>query len=70
MVKDMHIPTRDDDFDYNFKKVIDMMKEDFPDLADLSSDDFQEKVWNDHELCVYFTQKMLCSNMRRIDCGN
>lgn len=54
----MHIPTIEDDFDYNFKAVIDMMKDDFPELKDLSSDDFQERVWNDKEMCVYFTQKM------------
>lgn len=54
----MHIPTIEDDFDYNFKKVIDMMRDDFPELTNLSSDDFQETVWNDKEMCVYFTQKM------------
>ena len=55
---EMHIPTIEDDFDYNFKKVIDMMRDDFPDLSNLSSDDFQEAVWYDKEMCVYFTQKM------------
>lgn len=54
----MHIPTIEDCFDYNFKDVIDMMREDFPQLKDLSSEDFQEAVWNDREMCVYFTQKM------------
>ena len=54
----MHIPTIDDNFDYNFIAVIEMMKDDYPDLKGLPSDDFQEKVWNDEELCVYFTQKM------------
>lgn len=54
----MYISTIEDNFDYNFKKVINMMKNDFPQLNDLSSDNFQEAVWNDKEMCVYFTQKM------------
>lgn len=55
----MHIPTIEDDFDYNFKAVIKMMKDDFPELKELSSEDLQDDMWKRKDLQEYFTQKMV-----------
>lgn len=55
----MHIYTIEDDFDYQFKRIIKKMKEDYPELEDLSSDDLQEAIWKDKNMCESFTHKML-----------
>lgn len=55
----MRIHTIEDNFDYQFKKVIKALKEDFPELADLPTDELQEAVWGNAAMCVSFTHRML-----------
>lgn len=55
----MYISTIEDNFDYNFKAVIRMMKEDFPELKELSSEDLQDELWKQKDLQEYFTHKMV-----------
>lgn len=59
MVKDMHIPTIEEDFEYQFKELIKDMKKAYPQLANLSSDDLQDAIWEDKDICVEFAHKMI-----------
>lgn len=55
----MHIPTIEDDFDYQFKKVIKDMKELYPELKELSSEDLQDSIWNNKDMCETLTHRIL-----------
>lgn len=55
----MHIPTIEDNFDYQFKKVMKDMKELYPELMELSSEDLQDAIWNNRDICEAFAHRML-----------
>ena len=55
----MHIPTIEDDFDYQFKKVMKDMNELYPELVELSSEDLQDTIWNNKDMCEALAHRML-----------
>ena len=54
----MGIITIEDKFDYNFKEVIKAMKEDYPALKGMESEDFQDAICGDERLREYFAHEM------------
>ena len=55
----MHIPTIEDNFDYQFKKVMKDMKKLYPELVELSSEDLQDTIWNNKDMCEELAHRML-----------
>lgn len=54
----MKIPTIEENFDYQMKKVIAKFKEDF-ELEELTAEEFQEEVWEDERLCAEFGRAVM-----------
>lgn len=55
----MRIPTIEDNFDYQFKELIKDMKDLYPELKDLSSEDLQDAIWKDIDMCKTLAHKMI-----------
>lgn len=55
----MHITTTEDSFEYNIKKVLKKLKEEYPHLRNQSSETLQDEMWNSRDLQESFTRKMI-----------
>ena len=55
----MYISTTEDNFDCNFRAVLEAIKEEYPHLRNYSSEDLQNEMWNSSDLQKSFTRKMI-----------